>query len=125
MKESKDKPLKVIAGAPDRPLVIGNVEIPCYVLEDETRVLSQRGLQSGIGMSEGGGQGGARKIAGFMRWIEHKGIDTNKLEARVNSPIIFRPPRGSIAFGYPATLLVDICTAILSARDAEILQKST
>ena len=28
-------PLKSIAGAPDKPLLIGNVEIPCYVLEDE------------------------------------------------------------------------------------------
>ena len=27
--------LIMIAGAPDRPLVIGKVEIPCYVLEDE------------------------------------------------------------------------------------------
>ena len=35
------KPLKAIAGAAERPLKIGNIEIPCYVLEDETRVLSQ------------------------------------------------------------------------------------
>ena len=35
-----NKPLKVIAGAPDRPLMIGNIEMPCYVLEDEMRVLS-------------------------------------------------------------------------------------
>ena len=32
------EPLEVIAGAPDRPLVIGDIEIPCYVVEDETRV---------------------------------------------------------------------------------------
>ena len=30
--------LKVIAGAPDRPLVIGDIEIPCYVLEGEQRL---------------------------------------------------------------------------------------
>lgn len=47
-------PLKVIAGAPDRPLIIGDVEIPCYVLEDETRVLAQLGMVSGLGMSRGG-----------------------------------------------------------------------
>ena len=29
--------LKVIAGEPDRPLVIGDIQIACYVLEDETR----------------------------------------------------------------------------------------
>ena len=40
----KHKPLKTIAGAVDRPLRIGDIEIPAYVLEGETRVLSQRGL---------------------------------------------------------------------------------
>ena len=45
------KPLKVIAGAPDRPLVIGNIEIPCYVLEDETRVLTQSGILKALGRS--------------------------------------------------------------------------
>ena len=41
---SRKKPLEVIAGATDHPLVIGDIEIPCYVLEDETRVLVQRGM---------------------------------------------------------------------------------
>ncbi len=41
-------PLKVIAGTPDKPLVIGDIEIPCYVLEDETRVLSQGGFLKAI-----------------------------------------------------------------------------
>ena len=39
---SEQKPLKVIAGAPDKPLKIGDIEIDCYVLEGEKRVLSQR-----------------------------------------------------------------------------------
>ena len=47
--------LKVIAGGPGRPLVIAGVEIPCFVLEDETRVLVQRGLATGIGMSNPSG----------------------------------------------------------------------
>ena len=38
------EPLKVIAGAADRPLIIGDIEIDCYVLEDETRVLSRGGI---------------------------------------------------------------------------------
>jgi len=46
---STKRPLKVIAGTPDRPLVIGDIEIPCYVLEDETRVLSQGGFLTAIG----------------------------------------------------------------------------
>ncbi|MCY4454038.1 MAG: hypothetical protein OXC01_19030 [Immundisolibacterales bacterium] len=42
-------PLKVIAGAPDSPLVIGNINIDCNVLEDETRVLSRGGFQAALG----------------------------------------------------------------------------
>ena len=42
-------PLKAIAGAPDSPLVVSDIEIDCYVLEDETRVLSQGSFLRGIG----------------------------------------------------------------------------
>lgn len=103
-------------GAPDRPLRIGDIEIPCYVLSDGTRLLAQRGLQSGIGMSEGGGPGGARKIAAFMSRLGEKGIDIRGLVARVNSPIRFMPPiGGNPANGYEATILPDICAVMIDA----------
>ena len=46
------KPLKVIAGAPDKPLIIGEAEILCYVLEDEMQEYSAqtRLTVSGIGI---------------------------------------------------------------------------
>ena len=47
-------PLKVIAGTPDTPLRIGDIEIPCYVLEDETRVLSREDLHGPTGGPKGG-----------------------------------------------------------------------
>src|SRR6266403_5905802 len=76
-------------GAVDRPLRIGEIEIPCYVLADGTRVLAQRGLQSGIGLSQGGGKTGARRIAELMAGLAEKGIDVRGLIARANSPIRF------------------------------------
>ena len=118
------KPLKVIAGAPDRPLVIGSIQIPCYVLEDETRVLSQRGLQAGMGMGSGGAKRntGARRIGEFVGYIESKGIGINDLAARAYSPIEFQPPGGGrTAFAYPAAMLVDLCKIVLEARDADVL----
>ena len=63
------------------------MEIPCYVLSDGTRVLVQRGLQSGMGMSEGGGKSGARRIVELLESIAGKGIDIKDLIARANSPI--------------------------------------
>ena len=120
------KPLKVIAGTADRPLIIGDVEIPCYVLEDETRVLSQRGLQSSVGMGSGGGRQktGAPRIAEFMQGLYKKGIDTKHLTARLVSPIEFQPPTGGrTAYAYPADLLVDVCELILDAYQAKSLHK--
>lgn len=103
-------------GAPERPLRIGSIEIPCYVLSDGTRVLAQRGLQSGIGLSEGGGTGGERRIAAFMARLASKGIDVRGLVARTNSPIRFIPPHGgNTADGYEATILPDICAVIIDA----------
>lgn len=119
------QPLKAIAGAPDRPLRIGDIEIPCYVLEDETRVLSQRGLQSGIDLGTGGSmRTGAPRMTRFVASLGDKGLDVKDLMARITSPIEFQPPGGGrTAYGYPAKLLVDICRAVLSARRAGILQK--
>ena len=118
------KPLRIIAGAPDRPLVIGDIEIPCYVLEDETRVLTQRGLFYGIGAKRGGGIGGAE----MPRIMASKNISpfiSKELAAALTNPIEFQPPGGGrTAYGYPATLLVDICNVYLIAREANALLQS-
>lgn len=55
------------------------------MLADGTRVLAQRGLQSGIGISEGGGKTGARRIAELMVSLAEKGVDVRGLVARANS----------------------------------------
>ena len=119
---NKAKTLETIAGAADRPLKIGNIEIPCYVLEDETRVLSQRGLQTGIGFSRSGGKLGARRISQFLIALQEKGLDVKGLIARADTPIWFIPPQGgNPAAGYEATIINDLCDAILDARKQKLL----
>ena len=115
-------PLKVIAGSPDRPLVIADIEIPCYVLEDETRVLSQSGMFSGLGLAR---RGLVKTDTGAQlpRFAASKAINpfvSNELTAGLTSPILFRIG-GVEAYGFPATILVDICEAVLTARDAGAL----
>src|SRR5436305_14710681 len=44
----RDAPIAV-CGSPDRPLRIGRVELEAYVLEDGTRVLSQRQFLEALG----------------------------------------------------------------------------
>ncbi len=111
----KKKLLKVIAGAPDRPLIIGNIKIPCYVLDDETRVLSQRGVYMGINRPRGGQKSIGDEMPPFVsqNWI--KPFISKQLALAMKSPILFSIPNGPKAYGYPATCLVDICNAIIEA----------
>ncbi len=111
-------PLRAICGAEDRPLKLGDVEIPCYVLEDETRVLAFRGLQEALGGHKSG-SGGAPRLASTLERIGVKGAAHNDLAARLNTPIRFHLPRGGPpGHGLEVTVLADICEAVLSARKA-------
>lgn len=115
-------PLKVIAGAPDQPLRIGDIEIPCYVLEDETRVLSQSGMFAGLGLARRGlvvAKNGAR----LPRFAASKAIFpfiSNELSSGLASPLVFNA-KGRDAYGFPATILPKICNAVLAARRAGAL----
>ena len=113
----RDKPLKVIAGAPDRPLIIGEIEIPCYVLEDETRVLVQRGMAEAIGMSIRGD-----RLARFSTSNTLNSFISRELKVALTSPLKF-VSIGGMSHGYPATVLVELCNAVLAAKDAGVLQK--
>lgn len=113
----EQEPLKVIAGAPDKPLVVGDIEIRCYVIEDGTRVLSQRGMLSGLGISGRGviqEKGGTQlpRFAASQSLAPHIKGETR---AALNNPVQFSY-EGTIAYGYPAVLLPDLCDAYLSAR---------
>jgi hypothetical protein len=118
---------RAICGSPDHPLRIGDgedaIEIPCYVLENGKRVLYQRALVDALGMSRGsaGGTGGDR-LAKFVSGNAIKPFMDNTLQL-VTEPIRFRTPGGTLAYGYDATVLADICEAVLKARDQGLLQK--
>jgi hypothetical protein len=109
-------------GSADHPLRIGDIEIRCYVLDDETRVLVQRSIVGGIGMKYGSRAGGGDMLTGFL---QGKGISpfvSTELLNKVANPIKFKTQHG-IAYGYPATILADICDAVLAARHAGVLQQ--
>jgi len=125
---STKRPLKIIAGAPDRPLVIGNIEIPCYVLEDETRVLSQGGLLTAIGRSRTpkagtGGMSNVDELPFFLRAEQLKSFISNELRTST-TPILFRLTSGQRTVGYNALLLPQVCEIYLRARDAGVLLTS-
>jgi len=112
-------------GSDDHPLKIGDIELPCYVLEDGTRVLSQRGMIGGLGMSSGSArEGGADRLASFLQGKAISPFVSSDLMALIDNPIKFRHPGGgNPAYGYPATILADVCDAVLAARKSGALQK--
>ena len=116
---------RVTHGSADHPLKVGDVEIPCYVLEDGTRVISQRGTLGGLGLSQGtAGAGGGDRLASFAAGKAISPFISNELLALIESPIRFRHEvAGGYAFGYPATILPEICDAVLAARQAGALQR--
>ena len=123
--DKKLKPLKVIAGAPDRPLIINGIEIQCYVLENEERVLSLRGLTTSLAFPIGGGQNGVPKIVEFIEKIPVSSIKNRDIIACLKTPIEFQPPIGGrTAHGYPATILVELCDAILEAHKQGLIPRS-
>lgn len=110
---------KATHGSADHPLRIGDIEIPCYVLEDGTRVLSQRGFMSGVGISHGSSRSGDARHIAFLESEAIRPFVNNDLLAVLKEPIKFRHPHGGgVAFGYPATILADFCEVVLEARRA-------
>jgi hypothetical protein len=119
-------------GASDRPLKIGGLEIPCYVLDDGTRVLTQQGFLSAIGRARSakGGQGAAGattgdvdKLPSFLAASNLNSFISKELIAST-TPISFALQGGGNAFGYRAELLPQVCNVYLAARDAEKLLPS-
>ncbi|KRG61612.1 P63C domain-containing protein [Stenotrophomonas maltophilia] len=97
-------------------LEVGGQSLACFVLDDGRRVISGRGLTAAIGM-KGRGQGAAR-IAGHKLIKSYQNKD---LSVAIDSPIKFvgKSPRGDNipSDGFEATVLQEICEAILTARD--------
>lgn len=123
-----EKPLKVIAGAPDRPLVIGDIEIPCYVLENETRVLSQQGFLEAVGRARKakgghGATGRVDKLPAFLAPKNLKPFVSNEL-IESTAPIPFHPTAGQRGYGYRAELLPQVCDVYLAARNSKALLPS-
>lgn len=117
------KVLKAKFGSDKTPLRFGELEIPCYVLEDGTRAFSGRGLQRAIGYESKSGQWmkSFSNLEGIRDAI-HAG--ELSIADRLANPIKFtRNDAGgsqSTTNAYEATLLIDICSVIIDANRAGV-----
>lgn len=113
-------------------LTIGEMEIPCAVLADGRRVLSQRGVGKALGRGFGGkdwrrqGETDAGKLPFFLTANTLKPFISNELMTLVTSPIEYRHGRlgGNAAHGIDATALPQICDVWLKARESGALNES-
>ncbi len=107
-------------------LEIGGITVPCAVLTDGTRVLTQWGFYRAIGRSgrPAGGRGSdVEKMAPFLALDNIKPYVSSELAASTR-PIVFLLPSGNKAYGYRADLLPQVCDVYLRARENGDLLKS-
>lgn len=105
-------------GSPDRPLKIGSMEIPCYVLDDGRRVITQAGMLLALEMSAGTAtKGGGDRFTNFVTTKSINPFVSKELSEMIKNPVRFRG-HGSLSYGYEATILAEICDAVLASREA-------
>lgn len=111
---------RAIYGSPEKLLKIGTAAVECYVLEDGTRVLSGRGMQAAIGLG-GQAQTHGSKLRALLNQEAIKGfINKDLAMAMLNPQRFVRPGRGGKpAIAYEATLLIDLCEAIIKADEGQ------
>ena len=111
-------------GSAERPLVIGGIEIPCYVLEDGTRVLARAGFIRAIGR-KGKAKGGRQYDEGFGTPVfltadNLKPFIPEEISGNSN-PIVFKE-NGKKVIGYRAEFLPQVCEIFMDALDAGALR---
>lgn len=110
-------------------LAIGDLLLPCAVLPDGSRVLSQRGVGRVLGKTYGGkhfpqddAEEGGGKLPFFLIGKSLNPFISNELMLVVSAPKIYTH-KGATAHGIDASALPGICEVWLKARDAGVLTK--
>ena len=123
------KTLTATFGSPDKPLVINDIEIPCYVLEDGNRVITQSGLLKALGLSKGGVTdekykefGGGARLMSLLDQITSKPLQTNNIRGVLKNPVIFTYQKTK-HYGYEALILQEITRTISKAYLKGLLSK--
>ena len=97
-------------------IVLGDNIIPCYVLEDGTRVLSGRGMQEALRMvDESGDKSSGHRMALFLGRKSLNPFVNKYLEVGTLNPLVCYDGNMKIN-GYKAEALADICDIFLEAR---------
>jgi P63C domain len=119
---NKEMP-EALYGSPEKPLLIGGQEIQCYVLDDETRVLTQASFLEALGRHRKANvrnEGGEERLPAILQGKAVNPFISQELLEK-SRPIQFRTSNGVLASGYRAEILPMVCEMYLKARDAGVL----
>ena len=104
-------------------LKIGDAEIPCAVLSDGTRLLTQEGFLGALGRSTKPKGRSQQVTDGLPPFLATKSLSTLISDEIISStvPIYFVTPKGGKALGFRADLLPKVCDLFLQARNDGLL----
>lgn len=104
-------------------LKIGDIKIPCAVLDNGVRVLRERSVANSLGKKGSGAhwkrKRSDQKGAHLPEYISAKNLElfiNEEVKSKLLNPISYITKTGSKAWGLPATLLPEICDIWLKAR---------
>ena len=107
-------PMRAICGSEENPLIISDIKISCYVLEDEKRIVTLDGMKTALELSMGGA---SARLAEFMATVEPNSATAVELATKLAAPLRFTTSENRrVQYGYEASLLADICESVLDAR---------
>jgi hypothetical protein len=108
------------------PLLIGDLTVDAYRLNDGRRMISKAAMAAALGLKSKGGNA-------FLRSMTRPGIRASideKLWALIENPLNFRrktidsTAQGSVVDGYEGTVLIDVCFMLIEAYNAKRLLPS-
>ena len=99
----------------------GGLVVPCHVLDDGSRVIAQREVVKVLT--------GQEKPSGLIERVIGVGpltayIDASDVASKVIQFRLSGPGHQMLAYGYEATLLIEVCEAFLRARDDGVLSEA-
>jgi len=109
---------------------IGETRIPCAVLNDGRRILTENGIIQAL--SDGGASGASKRMKKAADGLAHTPVflAAERLKPFINSVLDVRPMQpieyvenDKTVVGYDASILPTVCDIWLKAREAGVLQK--
>lgn len=116
---------EAVCGSPDSPLRIGDAEIECYVLDDETRVITQASFLEALGRHRRAStpRDVDQRLPPILQGKAIQPFISDEV-AKAARPVTFKLPSGARANGYRADLLAQVCEVYMAAHAAGVLPKN-